>query len=587
MRGSHDGSFEVAHELALAGETFDTSSVPISEAYDLVIVGAGISGLTAAYLAQAEAKRELRILIIDNHDDFGGHAKRLEIETKDGISLGYGGSEMIISPRGWNSDNVTALFSDLGFKIEDFETRWFNRTLYPDLGLSRGTFFNKEEFGVDKLVIGDPIPWPGNDIPSDKLNGRSLREFVSDFPIAEAAKQDIIRLHEDSTTVTLADLGSDEDRAAYLQKISYTDFLKKHWGVHPDVFKVYQRKTMDWFVLPPDRLSAYDCWSADLPGFSGITIPPFPEGYKANAEPYIYHFPDGNATIARLLVRRLVPGIAPGATVEDVIMAPFDYGKLDLPGNKTRIRLKSVVTRLENRGDGKVSVGYVTDNGSLQHIEASVVICANWNAMLATMVPELQSDQREALLTAVKKPVVYTKVAVRNWEPFIRAKVHDVYAPHMFFNRIKLNYPVSIGDYTFQSDPAKASHIQLSWCPLPPEGEYATEKERVKAGRAILMGMTFDDFEREIRAQLQRMFGPYGFDEGEDITAIIVNRWPHAYAPYINTLYDDESQFYANAELAAQPIGRIIVSGSDSTRSGSVQSAIDAAYAAIEQIKSL
>ena len=109
------------------------------------------------------------------------------------------------------------------------------------------------------------------------------------------------------------------------------------------------------------------------------------------------------------------------------------------------------------------------------------------------------------VLTAVKKPVVYTKVAVRNWEPFVRAGVHDVYAPHMFFNRIKLNYPVSIGDYRFQMDPSKSTHIQLSWCPLPPEGDYATEKERVKAGRAVLMGLTFEDFERLCHAQGARV----------------------------------------------------------------------------------
>ena len=48
LRGSHLGSFDVAHEIR-DGRRFDVGDLPVEESYDLVVVGAGISGLASAW----------------------------------------------------------------------------------------------------------------------------------------------------------------------------------------------------------------------------------------------------------------------------------------------------------------------------------------------------------------------------------------------------------------------------------------------------------------------------------------------------------------------------------------------------------
>src|SRR5262252_5133150 len=115
MRGSHDGSFDVSH--ALRDNRFWTSSTrPIStnETYDLVIVGGGISGLAAAYFFR-ERSPSARILILDNHDDFGGHAKRNEFRPGGTLWIANGGTAGISSPFTYSKEAL-ALMSAIGIE---------------------------------------------------------------------------------------------------------------------------------------------------------------------------------------------------------------------------------------------------------------------------------------------------------------------------------------------------------------------------------------------------------------------------------------------------------------------------------------
>ena len=136
------------------GASFRSTALPIEESYDLVVVGGGISGLSAAWFYR-RAKPSARILILDNHDDFGGHAKRNEFTLDGRRIIGYGGSQSLQSPKSLYSPVAKGLLRDLGVDITRFETA-FERELYPSLGLSRGMFFNREAFGRDVLVTGDP-----------------------------------------------------------------------------------------------------------------------------------------------------------------------------------------------------------------------------------------------------------------------------------------------------------------------------------------------------------------------------------------------------------------------------------------------
>src|SRR3979411_596291 len=118
--GQHPGSFEVAHEIA-RGPRGRIDEGAIEERYDLVVVGGGISGLAAAWFYRNSAGRNARILILDNHDDFGGHAKRNESQADGRLILGYGGSESMQSPKALYSNVAKFLIKQLGVDAARFD----------------------------------------------------------------------------------------------------------------------------------------------------------------------------------------------------------------------------------------------------------------------------------------------------------------------------------------------------------------------------------------------------------------------------------------------------------------------------------
>src|SRR6476619_6794076 len=155
LRGQHSGSFEAAHAQAYERGRYPVGAAPVEERYDLVVVGAGISGLAAAWFYRRAAGPSARILVLDNHDDFGGHAKRNEFTLDGRLVIGYGGSESIDSPNTQYGEAAKGLLRELGVEIGRFETA-FERALYSSLGLSRGVFFAREAFGRDVLIAGEP-----------------------------------------------------------------------------------------------------------------------------------------------------------------------------------------------------------------------------------------------------------------------------------------------------------------------------------------------------------------------------------------------------------------------------------------------
>src|SRR5271156_5667267 len=154
LRGSHPGSFEVAHQVGREGRSFDISGLAVEENFDLVVVGGGISGLAAAWFYREAHGPASRILILENHDDFGGHAKRNEFRVNNRLLLGYGGTESLQSPKALFSKTVNRLLKTLGVDITRWDTA-YDRKLYASLGLTQGVFFDRETFGVDKLAVGN------------------------------------------------------------------------------------------------------------------------------------------------------------------------------------------------------------------------------------------------------------------------------------------------------------------------------------------------------------------------------------------------------------------------------------------------
>jgi spermidine dehydrogenase len=470
------------------------------------------------------------------------------------------------------SDVAKAFIRAIGIDLARFEAA-FDRDLYPSLGLSRGVFFTREAFGVDRLVTGDPMRMVADDVAPDRMHARSIEAFVGDFPISARSRSALLELFT-STRDPFPGLSPD-DKVAALRTVSYREYVMRHWGLDADAANTFQGRPHDFFAAGIDAISALDAFETGYPGFAGLGLPR-PE--VEAEEPYIHHFPDGNASIARLLVRELVPGVAPGSTMDDVVTAPFEYAMLDRPGTPTRVRLESTVVRVANTDDG-VDVASVR-NGEVRRVLARRAILAGYHMMIPSLMPELPLPQRTALWANVKAPLVYAKVAVRDWHPWVRLGVHEITNPMGFFSRVKLDYPVSLGGYQAPRSPDEPHVLHLVHVPARPDG--GTLRDRYRRGREALLAMSFEDVEARIRDELTRMLGPGGLAFERDVAAITVNRWGHGYSfggePFADPLAD---RVY---ELARARSSNVAIAGADAAWSAFANVAIDQAHRAVREL---
>jgi spermidine dehydrogenase len=571
LRGQHPGSFETAHRVARAGERYRFGDV--EEDYDLVVVGAGISGLAAAWFFCRAVGADARILILDNHDDFGGHAKRNEFSLDGRRIIGYAGSQSMQSPCTLYSAVAKDLLRELGVDVTRFEIA-FDRNLYSSLGLTRGVFFAREAFGRDALVPGDPMRMPA-DVTAPG-SPQSLAESLAAFPISPASKTQLLALYDPGRDPLAG--RSVEEKRKLLKSTSYRDYLIKICGCSEEAANCFQGRTLGFFALGCDAVPAADVREFGYPGFAGLGLPA--ESAAEWKEPYIYHFPDGNASLARLLVRSLVPGVAPGHDMNDIVLAQFDYDALDRPEQNVRVRLDSTCIDVRATGD-KVLVGYMRA-GAAHRIAAKHVVLACFHMMIPHVMPDLSQPQRAALAQNVKAPLVYTNVLVRHWHPWIRLKVHDIAAPMSFHSRVALDFPVSLGGYRHPRDPAEPIVLHLEHVPgAPNSGLNARSQFRI--GAAKLLNMTFADFEEKIRDELDRMLGPGGFSSARDIAAITVNRWPHGYGYVANSLFDGDD-YEGTIERGRRPFGRVAIANSDAGGDAYAHLAIDQAERAVREL---
>ncbi len=570
MRGQHPGSFEVAHAFAREGQRFGIDSTEVEANYDLVVVGGGISGLAAAYFYRRAAGPDARILILDNHDDFGGHAKRNEFSPGQRLLIGYGGSQSIQSPKTLWSDVAKGLLRDLGVEVKRFETA-FERGFYSSRGLSHGLFFDRETFGRDALLPGDVL------MSRDDKARSALEVFIAAVPIAEPSKAQLRALYDTSRDPLSGK--SSKEKLKLLKTTSYRDYLIKICGCSEEVANCFQGRPLGFFGLGCDAVAAADLRDFGYPGFAGLGLAADePAEWR---EPYIYHFPDGNASLARLLVRALIPGIASGTTMDDIVLAGFDYDRLDRDDNNVRIRLDSTVIDVRQTGE-QVSVGYVRA-GAPHRVVAKHAVLACFHMMIPYLMPELPQAQRAALAQNVKTPLVYTNVVVRNWLPWLELKVSQIAAPTSFFSDIALDFPVNLGGYNHPRDPGEPMVLHLEHVPgAPNSGLDARAQFRI--GREKLLTMTFADFETRIRDQFDRMLGPGGFSSERDIAAITVNRWPHGYGYVANSLFDADDYEDRVLKVARRTFGRVGIANSDAGGDAYAHLAIDQAGRAVSDL---
>ncbi|MBV8204422.1 MAG: NAD(P)/FAD-dependent oxidoreductase, partial [Candidatus Eremiobacteraeota bacterium] len=376
MHKIRDGAFWATAPVAAAGR----------EHYDLVIVGGGLSGLASAYFYR-QARPNARILILETRRDFGGHAGRNEFNVNGRLLLSNAGTQSMESPAEYRP-SAARLVRELGIDVSRFY-RYFQQHRYD--GLSTGIFFNRKTFGRDYFVAGAYTrPW------SDIFAGA---------PLSPDAKADLIRIHTQGIDY-LPELSSAE-KVAYLKTISYSTFMTKHARCNAGVLPYLQDRPYDLFGTGIEAVSAFDCFNAgddygmEYPGFQGMDLGLGKGKWRREKpEPYIFHFPDGNASIARMLVRSLVPGSIPGSTMEDIVLAPCDYRKLDDPDNQVRIRLNATTVKVVHDADPSRATGiqltYATPHG-LQGVSAATCILACWHVVSRLIAPELPPGQKEQL----------------------------------------------------------------------------------------------------------------------------------------------------------------------------------------------
>ena len=586
MRGSHPGSFEVGHQLRDA-KAWRDAAADTGEAYDLVVVGGGLSGLASAHFFRAAVGPRARILILDNHDDFGGHAKRNEFRHDGRLLLLNGGTLNIEGP-GQYSPQAMGLLRTIGIDIDRFEQETAtDRAAYGKYNLRGGVWFNKERFTSDRLVVGRP----------------SDADFLAKTPLHEQAKKDIARIENKTQPDYMPGLSSDEKKQKLIH-MSYQDFLLNVAKVHPDAVWLYQTRSDGLFLMHIDALPAYYAWNMNYPGFQGMNLEPTPPEVligepggahgrenqaRANAAGRAIHFPDGNATIARLLVRSLIPDAVPGRTQEDVVTARVDYAKLDRESSPARIRLNSIAVNVQHAGDPasakQVAITYVK-GGKTFKVRGNHCVLACWNFMIPYLCPDMPAKQREALAYGIKAPIVYTSVLVRDWTSFQKLGVGNISAPGGYHSSVQLSEPVSIGDYKTPVTPQEPMVLHLVRTPCAPG---KPRKDQHRLGREDLLRTTFEEFERQIRDQLGRTLSGGGFDPARDIEAITVNRWPHGYTYNYNTLFDPVDWALATPEdracvVGRKQFGRISIANADAAGSSHTDAAIDMAYRAVNEV---
>ena len=561
LRGSHDGAWETMH-ARVAGKTWPVGKP--QERYDLVIVGAGISGLAAAFFYR-EANPGARILLLDNHDDFGGHAKRNEFAFGEQTRIGYGGTEAIDTPSGYSAVS-RQLLKDIGIETERFY-KYFDQDLYSKYGLSHSIMFDEPTYGQRKLARGyGSLPWD---------------EFAAQTPMTDRAKADLVRVFTEKKDY-LAGMSYDE-KYALLSKTSYLDFLRDYAKVDEQVLGIYRQ----WFR------SFYGLGSKDVPalivseygdggGLPGLTHT-MPRVGDRGDEPYIFHFPDGNASVARLLVRALLPDAVPGSTMEDVVTARVDYSMLDREDSDVRIRLNSTVVNAQHTADdGAVDVTFV-HQGNPHTMRADTCVLACYNSAIPYLVPELPEKQKKGLAYNVKVPLTYTKVLIRNWRSFVDLGVSYVYFTNDFYKQVELAYPVSLGAYEFGSTPDEPMIVHL--CNVPYFDDI-DGPEQWRQGRRVLLSRPFSTFEHHVKDQMDAALAGGGFDADRDIEAITVNRWPHGYSynPYF--LWEPDWPVEADKPwvIGRQTFGRMAIANSDAGASSDTNSAIAEAYRAVHEL---
>jgi len=564
LRGSHPGAFERAHELAHDGREDWGQVEETGEVYDLIVVGGGASGLSAAHFFQQSRDWKAKVLILENHDDFGGHAKRNEFESAGKKRMTYGGSQGFDNIDNWPKE-MWDFLDELGIDLDRFESTYYDRDWFKRHDLSGAVYLDAKTWGKDHIIpadLGDMAPV----MPGLGVGSRDFKALFDAAPLPDAARRELVRLYSESDNDRV--IQQIEERDPDFDALPFETYLKDYWGIRePATFDFIRMLPTDENGVGTDALSLFEGIIATLPGTAGVG-----KFYKMikDRDPedpgYVHHFPDGNAGFCRTVVRALIPDVAPGESAEDVVLAAFNYDVLDAPENDTRIRLNSTVINATHDGPPdqakEVVVTYIQD-GKPHRVRAGGVVMACWNMIIPFLCPELPDEQKTALRLNVKIPYVFSNVLVKNWQAIKKSGIGAAYCPTSYYHLLQTEYPVSMGGYEPTDDASEPMPITLIRVPVPDE-RGMPPRDQFREGRGTILTTEFEEYEAEIHSQLDGMFGAYGFESRRDIESITVNRWPHGYSYTYFSLFDKGMSLEDGPHITArQPFGRITIANSD------------------------
>ncbi len=489
------------------------------EDYDLVIVGAGVAGLAAA-LTFRTRHPDRTCLVLDNHPIFGGEAKENEFDV---------GGERLIGPQGANGFFIPPAVTDADAAAGD--PRW-----YAELGLPRAyrlrdwpaaekpLRFSPDNYeylvrGMERHTsVGHFFAEPGGagawsvDIWAAGLAGP---------PLTDQARETLLRWHAAGAARRFA---SAEEAMRALDTMSYQEFLERELGLGPAAARQGDLFLASACGLGSDAVSAYAASQLPMPG---LTDPPPPDLRRVS-------FPGGNSGFVRHFVKRLVPDAIEGtAAFPDVVTGRIRLAALDRPGQPVRMRLGATVVRAEHEGDpamaGGVRLVYLRDDRAFG-LRARAVVMATGGWITRHVVRDLPDAHREAYGRFVHAPFLVANVALTNWRFLhrlgITAAVWDGEGAEFGFT-CNIRNPMQVGDYQPPLDPDRPTILSF-YTPFHRPGLPA--RSQVTLGRQELLGTSYPESERRIRAQMLRLFGGAGFDPDRDVAGLILNRWGHAYS---------------------------------------------------------
>ncbi len=570
LRGQDFASTKLGHRVR-DGE-FREQPAPsnaTNEEYDLIVIGAGLAGLAAAHVYNRERKDRPRILILDNHGDFGGHARRNTFEWNGVTLIAPGGTFALEDPDN-SPPEAVEIFNELGIdpaRLEAFR----DNTFKSRFKLSAGVFF-------DPRVFGNGAPqWVNRffEVPYE--------EFFARAPIPEAARRELAELYSTRKNY-FPEAATREQRLAGM---SWEKFIREVMGLGDHAVRFANMHATDLVGLGCDAVSALEGYHIG-PGFFGMGGEGFYEkngvlryGYEPTTR-----YPDGNHTIARHLLKAILPEAVPGEnTMEGVFNSEVHYAAFDRAQNNVRIRLRAMAVRVEHEAganDERVVVHYTQPEGRVYRVASRSAIMAGWGMVAKHIVPELPQEQVQALDQYRYTSAIYINVLLRHWRPMAELGLFDMYLPGGYCSWMNISDPLHVGSYQPEYHPDKPILLNMYKYLYSPGLDPA---EQMIMGRLELENKPFEEFEREIRTELNYMFGPWGFNAADDILAITVNRWGHGYNFFKGPVSSARKSLPPYVK-GRERLGRISFAGADAGGSPWTQLALQQGMrAALEQLE--